>query len=456
MSCPGLAARGAAHDLASKIKQNYSTISQALKTLSEQPLPEYKLPTKVLSLDRLDEDLDAEESASNGSHPAAVPDNADAAGTDDADAAVPDNANAAVPGNADAAVPDNANADDADADDADTDDADAAVPGDKQEIGTWHECQKRDDCRWCVDRCNNTTNLNGWSRFPMCVCICLRERTDRLEASTTEFHRVGLCGDIFYYRPTKPDLHSVTALGFERPGAFGSWESHRAVARRALNLDVFAQARARGDLPAIVVVEDDVQFLGDMTDNDLARIDQQVRGLPPDWDVLLLGHAPMPVPGTCRPANIFKADWSVWRVNSFMLHAYVLSENGARLLAGTPYHRYTSVDVLVWGRGQPPKEHFLDDWLRQSANMYAVVPMIAVQADLASDQNVSGKASGIRLHARLARHVPGFLETLFMVIPFAALVAILVVLFVFFLHLMQFCILPPNAVTKQKEPTVRE
>jgi hypothetical protein len=210
---------------------------------------------------------------------------------------------------------------------------------------------------------------------------------------------------------------------------------------------VFEQARAQGRLPAILILEDDVRFLSPMNAKALSRLAEQVRSMPQGWDLLMLGHSPMGVPGTCRPAQPFSGDWSVWRVNSFMLHAYVLSERGAQLLMETPYHRYASVDLGLWGRGQV-QEHFLDDWLRQKANMYAVVPMLAVQADTPSDQAVKGKEFGIRLHARLARHLPFFLETLFMFIPLLTLVLLVVVACIYLVSVLRFAILPiPNSHT---------
>lgn len=313
-----------------------------------------------------------------------------------------------------------------------------SAPSDEAEMssgnvggGRWHGCEKRDDCAGCRERSDG-----AWSSFAMNACICLEDRVDRLEMSQNEFHRVGLCGSLQYYRPTRPDASAVARLGFERVAGFGSWESHRTVAQRALDLGVFDAARARGQIPALVVFEDDVQFLDSVTAQRLGRLQQQVASLPPDWHVLMLGHSPMPVPGTCRPAAPFSADWSVWRVNSFMLHAYILSEAGARLLADTPYHRYASIDWGLVGHGDV-KEHFLDDWMRQRANMYAVLPMMCVQADSPSDQRLDGKEFGIRLHARLARHWPWFLEGLFMFIPFVAFVLSIIVSLVYLLAILR-------------------
>jgi hypothetical protein len=231
-------------------------------------------------------------------------------------------------------------------------------------------------------------------------------------------------------------------LGFTKIVGYGSWESHRHVAQRALELDVFAQARKRGDIPAIIVFEDDVQFVDDISSHALKKLERQILEILPDgWHMLLLGHFPVPVPGTCRPANIFGCDWSVWRVNSLMLHAYILSEVGAQLLVQTPYHKYESTDWGFIGWNQK-REHFLDDWMRHHCNMYAVVPMMCVQADSPSDQNAGGKEFGIRLHTRVARHFPFVLETLFMFLPLAALLAFLVVVFIYFLRLVHFAVLP--------------
>jgi hypothetical protein len=309
---------------------------------------------------------------------------------------------------------------------------------------SWHECQRDDACRMCrAPSVGNETGEDGagWGRFAMCACICLQDRADRLESSAQEFHRIGMCRDMFYYRPARPDPAAVHAAGFERVGGYGSWESHRTVARKALQLGVFETARQEGRVPAVIVLEDDVRFLGDMTETRIGRLEEQIAGMPEGWHVLLLGHSPMPVPGTCRPAKLFASDWSVWRVNSFMLHAYILSEAGAKLLAATPYHAYASIDYLMWGRGRV-REHFLDDWMRHNTAMYAVLPMMCVQADTPSDQRLDGKEFGIRLHARLARCFPWFLETLFMIIPFITLILVLVVATLYFLVLARFAWMP--------------
>jgi hypothetical protein len=280
----------------------------------------------------------------------------------------------------------------------------------------------------------------------MIACICLQERPDRFALSQAEFHRTGLCGDVFYFRPTKQPLEHVNALGFQRADAFGSWESHRHVASRALSVGAFDRATQSGAVPAMLVFEDDVMFVRPVTRSTVARLLRQIARLPPDWDMLLLGHIPFPVPGFSRPLDLI-TDWQIWRVRSLMLHAYVLSERGARKLAAAPYQRFSPTYGLT-----KPDEHFLDLWLQHNAVQYAVVPMLCGQADTPSDQNsMGGKQSGIRLHTRLVKHAPYLLETTLMVLPLVTLLVLAIATVLFLLY----CLRPSSILSSPTHTTAQ-
>jgi len=222
-----------------------------------------------------------------------------------------------------------------------------------------------------------------------------------------------------FYRPTKPNKDDVNRLGFDRIAAFGSWESHRLLAIQALKQNAFT--KEGGKLGCILIFEDDFEFVKSFDAEKLKEIQAQIGRLPADWDLFNLGYFALPIPGTNRPLSMLN-DWSVWRTNATMIHAYVLSEHGARRMAYTPYHAYLSPFL---GISDEIEEHFLDDWIRHHLKSYATVPMVAVQADSPSDQPIFGKEWGIALHNRIVQHVPYFMEIITMIIPFVTLILLL-------------------------------
>lgn len=321
----------------------------------------------------------------------------------------------------------------------------------------WHDCPRSPSCH----HCNSTKHCpqrhepsrpatisdelppssgSGpsvgwtWDRFAASYCICLDGRADRLGASSEEMHRIGMCDAVRYYRPSKPSESRVRAMGFQRASAFGSWGSHRTVAAHALATRAFDSVTGapQGDatvkkVNGVLVMEDDVSMASRLTPGRLAEIQDALARMPADWDILTLGHFPVPILFSAYPVRLLKEGWSIWRAETTMLHAYILSERGARKLAETPYHRYSSPIYGLGGR--EVREGFLDDYMRHHFNTYAIAPMVAVQTDSPSDQPISGKEFGIRLHARLARYLPMFLETLFMIVPFVASLLIILCLF---------------------------
>ena len=118
----------------------------------------------------------------------------------------------------------------------------------------------------------------------MIFCICLRERDDRLHESAREFHRLGLCSRILYYRPLRPDKQLVKSLGLKSPGAYGCFESHRMLAR---------VARQELKCDNMLVFEDDVQFVPDVTSETIQNVARKFHNLPSDWDLFFLGHWPL-------------------------------------------------------------------------------------------------------------------------------------------------------------------
>lgn len=294
---------------------------------------------------------------------------------------------------------------------------------------SWHSCLKSEDCSLCS---NPNQTKWAWQRFNRISCICLKERPDRLLRATQECHKQGLCQQLEFYRPTKPNKDTVKQLGFERVAAFGSWESHRLLAIEALKQNAFT--KEDGKLGCILIFEDDFEFVKSFNAEKLKDLQAQIERLPADWDLFNLGYFALPIPGTNRPLSILN-DWSVWRTNATMIHAYVLSEHGARKLAYTPYHPYLS---LFLGISDEIEEHFLDDWMRHHLKSYATLPMVAVQADSPSDQPIFGKEWGIALHNRIVQHMPYFMEVVTMIIPFITLILLLLASTYFVLKRLRF------------------
>lgn len=211
----------------------------------------------------------------------------------------------------------------------------------------WHACPPDPNCPHCADR--DAPPSLDWSFLDAVYCISLKSRDDRVEWVAGEFHRTGLCRYVQFYRPEK---HPVK-------GIIGSWESHRRVAMRAL------EAGHRNAL----VLEDDVQFFGDITPKRLARAADALRGLPQDWHILYLGHWPVEA-WFARPGLL--------TTRSACAHAYVISP---RLMAWLRDHPYGTPGIAmssIIGKA-------LDSAFSRLPGTYALVPMLATQRVSVSD-----------------------------------------------------------------------
>ena len=135
-----------------------------------------------------------------------------------------------------------------------------------------------------------------WSFLDGIYCISLQSRDDRTASAAAQFHRLGLCRRVVFYRPLKHPTRTV----------IGIWESHRAVAVRAL-------AHEQG---TVLILEDDVLFGERVRPRTIGAIAGALRGLPPDWMIFYLGHM-------ARWAYFVRP--RVLRVSSTAAHAYIAS-----------------------------------------------------------------------------------------------------------------------------------
>jgi len=212
----------------------------------------------------------------------------------------------------------------------------------------FHPCPPDPSCPYCNDSIAPAQALD-WSFLDGVYCISLKSREDRAIAVAAQFHKVGLCRQLQFYRP----------LRYPGRGYIGSWESHRAVAEHA---------RQQGNQTTLIF-EDDVQFVRRMTPRSVRAIGRAIERLPPDWMIFFLGHWPLWA-YFVRP--------NVLRTSSGCAHAYIVSPRLLRWLHEHP-----------WGTPGIEKRRLigkaLDSAYARLPATYALFPMIATQSVSRSD-----------------------------------------------------------------------
>jgi len=193
-------------------------------------------------------------------------------------------------------------------------------------------------CDYCAGRRHVATLAPDLTAI---YCISLQEQPHRAAKAAAQFHALGLCREVLFYRPVR---------GSDTDRAI--WDSHRAVAQ-----DAIAKGFAR-----ILVLEDDVLFTRPR-ETLARRITAALRALPSSWWGLYLGHVPIQA-YFLRP--------NLLRVRSGCTHAYIANAPLLAWLASTPP---MSPEVPMWhwiGRS-------IDAAMSSLPEMYAMFPMIAVQ-----------------------------------------------------------------------------
>ena len=193
-------------------------------------------------------------------------------------------------------------------------------------------------CDYCAGRRHVATLAPNLTAI---YCISLQEQPYRTAKAAAQFHTLGLCREVLFYRPVR---------GREPDRAV--WDSPRAVAQ-----DAIAKGFAR-----ILVLEDDVLFTRPR-ETLMRRVTTALRALPSTWWGLYLGHVPIQA-YFLRPGLL--------RVRSGCTHAYIANAPLLAWLASTPP---MSPEVPMWHWiGQS-----IDAAMSSLPEMYAVFPMIAVQ-----------------------------------------------------------------------------
>lgn len=212
-----------------------------------------------------------------------------------------------------------------------------------------HSCPIDPSCPYCNGSIEQTGGALDWSFLDAAYCISLKARDDRVAQAAAEFHRVGLCQRVTFYRPDK----------HPKNGFIGSWTSHRDVALNALK---------RG-CERTLICEDDVLFTRRIRPATLRAIARALRGLPTNWMIFFIGHWPLAA---------YFVRHNVLRTSSACSHAYIASP---RLLCWLRDHPWGSPGVQfsrIAGKG-------VDSAFAKLPATYALFPMLAIQRVSQSD-----------------------------------------------------------------------
>ena len=216
----------------------------------------------------------------------------------------------------------------------------------------FHGCPVDPACPWCSGAAPGPAEPFDWSFLDGAYCISLASRPDRMAEAAAEFHRVGLCRHVTFYRPSR---HPTSP-------AKGIWQSHAAVARHALR-------HGRG---TVLIMEDDVAFPDPLTPATVRMVGAALPSLPPDWTIFFLGH------------------WALWaypvgrhvlRVSAACAHAYVASPRLLAWLDRNPERRPEIPLARLAGKG-------IDAAYARLPQTFAFFPMLAIQRPASSDHVV--------------------------------------------------------------------
>ncbi len=213
----------------------------------------------------------------------------------------------------------------------------------------FHPCPPETNCPNCSALSTAAdSSAFDWSFLDGVYCISLQSRDDRMASAAGEFHRVGLCKHVEFYRPAK---HPTSPKK-------GIWESHRAVAQ---------QARAQGQ-SRVLIFEDDVVFSRLLNPRTVLAIRKALQQLPPEWKGFYLGHWPL---------SAQFLNWKTFRTISYCAHAYIASDRLIDWLCEHPYSKKIP-RVVIGGKG-------IDAAFAALSEMYALFPMIALQSGSPGD-----------------------------------------------------------------------
>jgi GR25 family glycosyltransferase involved in LPS biosynthesis len=224
-----------------------------------------------------------------------------------------------------------------------------AEPGEWLNAPVCHPCPADPSCPYCNGSSDRAERPLDWSFLDAAYCTSLKTRDDRAAEPAAEFHRIGLCQRVTFYRPDKHPKH----------GFIGIWASHRDVA-----LDALQRGCAR-----TLICEDDVLFTRRIRPRTLSAIERALRALPPDWMIFFLGHWPLAA---------YFVRHNVLRTSSGCAHAYIASPHLLRWLRDHPWGSPGVEFSRIAGKG-------VDSAYAMLPAAYALFPMLAIQRVSKSD-----------------------------------------------------------------------
>ncbi len=241
-------------------------------------------------------------------------------------------------------------------------------PGEWSNAPVYHLCPVDPSCPYCTGSSDQTRRALDWSFLDAAYCISLKARDDRAAEAAAEFHKIGLCQRVTFYRPDK----------HPRNGFIGSWTSHRDVALDALK---------RG-CERTLICEDDVLFTRRIRPATLTAIERALRSLPPDWMIFYLGHWPLAA---------YFVRHNVLRTSSGCSHAYIASPRLLRWLSDHPWGSPGLQFSRIAGKG-------VDSAYAKLPATYALFPMLAIQRVSPSD-NFEDPSSRKKPKKRKLKHL---------------------------------------------------
>jgi len=206
--------------------------------------------------------------------------------------------------------------------------------------------------------CNKKSTLDlDYSFIDIAYCINLKSRTDRYKKAVKEFHKVGLCQKVLFYRTTKPDPKKVKKKGFPNLGTYRCWESHRSVIKDAVNKN----------LKNCLVFEDDIIF---HSKRYIKNYIKNFENLPKNWDMYYLGHSPF---------LGYHVKNDIYRVYSTGGHAYLINKDFMKKIVETKFGTWKFISGDQYAG--------IDAYHLQEGYCYASYPMAAYQSGSYSDNN---------------------------------------------------------------------
>ena len=190
-------------------------------------------------------------------------------------------------------------------------------------IPDFHPCPPVAGCPYCKGSPNSANGLDfDWSFLDAAYCISLKTREDRAASAAAQFHEVGLCRHVLFYRPQKHPSSPIV----------GIWDSHRAVGMHA---------RER-DCNRVLIMEDDILFKPRLQPRKVFNIVRALDNLPPDWWIFFLGHWPF---------WAYPVGTNILRSKSACAHAYIASRRLLRWLEDHPYDSCRDKIFRIAGHG---------------------------------------------------------------------------------------------------------